>query len=352
MSWKMLKSIRSPKAHLSAINGNLVFSPRAKRADEHLLRRIVSAYLLATEAPLPAGGMWQGIFEQKQLDIHDVMLGGNIRAISRIFQNPGQNNLLFGIDPLTKVLTDGLGDATNVSSYVERCRDGLIRLCDALGATRVHNVEASAEKPYLGIEERLERIDRVLGFKLDFPNPFSREFGIQSSRGVVTWKGPDSVYQAWRCCRLAPAGNILEIGGGIGRAAYYAHRLHSNQYTIIDLPLSNAIQAYYIGLVVGQDKIRLFGEDEREDAPIHILPPQAFFASETSYDCIFNSNSITEMGADTIDQYWNHISKRTKVFLSINHEANPRRVWDIVGGVADRFPAWMRDGYVEEIVRF
>ena len=80
-----------------------------------------------------------------------------------------------------------------------------------------------------------------------------------------------------------------------------------------------------------------------------------------AYDCGFdvtlNVDSITEMDAQHAINYIREISRRSRMFLSINHEANPFSVRDLLSKCSIqartlRYPYWLRKGYLEEIVFF
>ncbi|OWK18514.1 hypothetical protein AJ88_06140 [Mesorhizobium amorphae CCBAU 01583] len=66
-----------------------------------------------------------------------------------------------------------------------------------------------------------------MGGELSFPNPFPNEFGIVSKRGVASYRAINSLYQAILLKRYAagmPSPSVLDIGGGLGRTAYYARK--------------------------------------------------------------------------------------------------------------------------------
>ena len=74
------------------------------------------------------------------------------------------------------------------------------------------------------------------------------------------------------------------------------------------------------------------------------------------YDLIVNVDSLTEMDFSTAKGYWQKIKASTNLFLSINHEANPFRVQDLMAEDSldldvSRGLYWMRRGYVEEVIQ-
>src|SRR5205823_4579304 len=170
----------------------------------------------------------------------------------------------------------------------------------------------------------LKLIDRSLGFKVPVPNPFPEEYGLISERGIISYRVPQALYQAWRISRLVrdiKNPRVLEIGGGLGRTAYYARQFGIRDYTIVDIPVSSLAQGYFLGRVLGGDGVALFGEPLSGDR-VKLMPPALFLDGTESYDLVINVDSLTEIGRAAAEQYWAAIRARSGVFLSINHEAN------------------------------
>jgi hypothetical protein len=134
-------------------------------------------------------------------------------------------------------------------------------------------------------------------------------------------------------------------------------------YTIVDLPITAAAAAYFLGRVIGGEHLAFYGEERvrttflpgRRSKSISILPTQAFFEGDERFDLAVNVDSFTEMALPTASRYWRELEQRAAMICSINHEANHFTVKDLYGhgrlGDVQRVPCWMRRGYVEEIVR-
>jgi hypothetical protein len=135
-------------------------------------------------------------------------------------------------------------------------------------------------------------------------------------------------------------------------------------YSIVDLPLMNALQAYFLGEVYGAEALQLFGEEDT-GAPIRILPPQALTGQEPiAADVVFNQDSMPELNEKAAREYLAWMQDHVRgLFLSNNQEATTP-----VDGVAQlvvaelaaefsgltriaRRPSWVRRGYVEEVYR-
>jgi hypothetical protein len=192
------------------------------------------------------------------------------------------------------------------------------------------------------------------------PNPFPRECGCASSRGVISYRVPQALYQAWRIRQLVagiPRPRVLEIGGGLGRTAFYARQFGITDYTIIDIPISSLAQGNFLGRVLGEEDISLYGEAEASTRQIKLLPPAAFLDRADRYDVVLNVDSLTEIGIVAARQYCSAIRNKADVFLSINHEANSFTVAGLIkegGGAVEysRTPYWLRRGYIEEVGSF
>ena len=228
----------------------------------------------------------------------------------------------------------------------------MLELGRAVGLRRLrHHDQVEPELP--DIDELLGKLDRLFGFSIEFPNPFPNEPGLATARGILSYRGPPALYQAWRIRQLAGSRSnprVVEIGGGLGRTAYYARRFGITDYTIVDIPMTLVAQANFLGRTLGEDSVALYGEASRDAARVKLLPPAAFFASRRQYDVALNVDSMTEMARDTAQAYCDAIDARATTFLSINHEGLGFTVADLMpGGMFQRSPYWMRPGYVEEL---
>lgn len=75
------------------------------------------------------------------------------------------------------------------------------------------------------------------------------------------------------------------------------------------------------------------------------------------WDLALNADSLTEMGRKIARRYLDHVAAATDRFLSINHEVNEYTVNDLLAEMKavhyrERFPYWLRRGYVEETAHF
>jgi hypothetical protein len=324
--------------------------------DERLIDRLIQSYSLRRENP---SGQWSDIFLDRHADISEAFAGKDRPRIEQILRNPAGSDIFFGFDSTAKSLRLG-GQRIEDRRSPGLALDALAALAEALGT---RNMELP-ENYYiwrvsrLHADELLDQIDRAVGFRIPVPNPFPAEYGLISGRGIVSYRVPQALYQAWRISKLVegvPNPKILEIGGGLGRTAFYARQFGIRNYTIIDIPVSSLAQGYFLGRTLGDEAVSLFGENAAENK-IKIMPPGFFIDGTERYDLVVNVDSLTEIGRAAADQYWSAIRSRAGKFLSINHEANEFTVAQLIREAkpirTSRMPCWMRRGFVEEVVEF
>jgi hypothetical protein len=347
----------------AAIEASVGISAGQITNDCDLVARVVAAYRNSIEGEGAAGqSMWCGFFEQYHKDIHETFLFGDLKQAAAILQNPTTNDLMFGFDVMTTATPDGK-DAELLQLGTEWVKDHLIRLAEAIGAIRLDNPEtydyaAACAYP---TEDVLAALDAVHGAAIVFPNPYPGEVGLATARGIASFRAVHALYQAWRIKELVgdvASARVLEIGAGLGRNALYARALGITDYTIIDLPMTRAAQAYFLGRTLGAESILLAGETAADPTMrVKILPPSQFHSEPATYDLVVNVDSLTEMDRDIALAYIQRIQQVTTRFLSINHEVNAFTVRELLAGdpavaTYSRHPAWLRRGYVEELFTF
>ena len=287
--------------------------------DTEIVARIIATYRasIATR-PGPKGSFWESTFAGMKQDVHDALVTDDFKTAQMLLRDPGKTDLFYGFDALARSLPDAVSNPGGISATIYTL---LLLLLEALGARRLWNPEASkATAPLPDVEMLLGSLDLVLGFRIEFPNPFADEVGLATSRGVASYRAIEAIHQAWRIISLVKGNveaRVAEIGAGMGRTALYANQLGLRDYTIVDLPMSAVAQANFLGRALGANEVCLFGEDRRG---IRILPPAAFLDASDHYDLVVNVDSLTEMAHDTALAYCQAINARSGMFLSINHE--------------------------------
>ena len=340
--------------------------------DASIVSRAVAAYRRDDNEDLSKpSSMWEHIFNARHIPIHKTLTGNDDQAIQRLFRRPSDSDLFYGFDGLVADFVNAMRAASKEArtNYAKVPHDHLLRAAELMGALPYENRDgwfvdpSTLQRGFMATDHVIDALDAYFGVPLEFKNPFADEYGTQTKRGVISLMVPQALYHAWRGRELVKGiarPRILEIGGGLGRAAYFAWQMGIKDYTIIDLPLSGLSQANFLMRVIGEENVVLQGEDAAaSSAKIKLLKPSAFLEGELSrYDLIINANSMTEMSRETAERYWNRIRKATSRFLSINHESNPFTVREIAEAHAEyvkasqRHTYGMRKSYAEELFEF
>jgi hypothetical protein len=327
--------------------------------DGRIIDRVVASYLKRAEMP---SGQWADIYLERHRDIHEALLSGNRPRIEELLRRPISSDLMYGFDSMAKTLRRG-GQRIEDRHAAALTLDALASLAEAIGARRLENPERYKWRARaIAVHEIVNQIERSFGFEIPVPNFFPSEYGLISPRGVISYRVPQAIWQAWRITQLVRGiqrPKVLEIGGGLGRTAFYARKFGITDYTIIDIPISSLAQGYFLGRSLGERAVTLHGEIAAGDSSdsIKIMSPKDFLEGSERYDLVVNVDSLT--GIDRVDakRYFLAIQARADKFLSVNHESNEFTVADLIresGAVvhASRDPCWMRRGYLEEVVEF
>jgi hypothetical protein len=333
------------------------FNPSA-----HFINRLRCAYKLAMNLQGQSESssvLWDQIIPEKQKSIHCALTSSDEDTRS-LLQSMLTHDLYFGVDNLCLSLWGTYSPSHSIDL------GQLIKLSEAIGAINFYNPAGGSKYPQknkpsdvLTVEDFLLRIDKVIGYEPIFPDPFSCEYGLLSSRGAIADRALQAIYQANKIKQLLVllAGRkVMEIGGGMGRTAYYLYAAGVRDITAIDIPLGMVRQACFLAGSLGEDKVWFFGEpiscvNTEMAPPIKIIPAGSLSFNEASYDIIFNSDSLTEMSKLDASVYVDWAKKNSRCFFSINHEANDFRVADLYSSlIRSTYP--LREGYVEEVAFF
>ncbi len=326
--------------------------------DKELINRIIVAYQGVNQTDL-GKSMWNLFFTTYHQPVHQALIDGNAKTVTEILRKPEISDLFYGFDILTKSFQGVFRKKRAREAYAKACLDGLVRFAESVGAVSMDNPADIQKKMSWKTENVLSELDKVC-MPFSMPNPFANEHGLGSSRGVISYRVPQALYQAWRIKQLVGGiknPRILEIGAGLGRTAFYAHELGIKDYTIVDLPITTVAQAYFLGRTLGEGNICLDGEQFDDDQNrVKIVVPETYLAESKTYDLVLNVDSLTEMDFSVAQAYWDKIKISTNTFLSINHEAHKFRVRDLLvedlhSLIVHRGVYWMREGYAEELIR-
>jgi len=370
----------------------------------NLIDRICKSYKYSVDNGhdnINVDSMWGHWIRPKYKDVLNSCYNNEIENTHYNILHPDKSYLCFGFEN-NHCTFDSFENLIEHRNSIKTC---LIKLCTSLGLLRLFNPEGG-ESPNLyninfDIETLLLQLDEYFGFKIDFPNIFEvdeifnwlfyinyypdledsgiktkeqaeyhynnygkkegrkangHEKGIYTSRGLMTDRCVHALHFLSRIKETLKNNivnsTILEIGGGLGRNAYYAKKLGVKKYIIIDIPSSYISSSYYLGKTLGEENISLLGENTNNY--LHISPPENY-NHFSNIDLIVQFDGLTEMGRDNSEKYINSFIKLSPLFLSINHEANKYTVNDLYHKNTNitciyRFQSWYRNGYIEELL--
>ena len=355
-----------PKAALSAVADG---DPE----DGVLIRRIIEAYQSATgESPAGRTSFWDDMTTGIKGDIHESLISGDEEKLREQLRYPDTNRLFWGFDAICKSTPETPEPHELVlrrlnsrkrweELYLRWIYDELISLAAVLGIQKLQYPEVDWNERIgtltfpKDIDWLLDAMAATLGFNLQFPNPFPNEQGLASSRGVISMRALQSLYQAYRIAAIVKgsgAARVLEIGAGLGRTAYFCWEMGIRDYTIIDIPMTNVAQSYFLGRTIGESNIAMKLEEAGPEK-IKILPEYALSATGP-FDLVLNADSLAGMDLQTQHKYYAYIKENSTCFLSIDHEENPHTVRELTTGCGfvRRMTCPLRRGYLEEEVYF
>jgi hypothetical protein len=251
--------------------------------------------------------------------------------------------------------------------------DMLVSLAEAVGVVPVENPEQGDTGLAFeaGLGELLAGLERELGFRLDFPD-IGAPSGLAVEGRLITPDTPEQIYAAVRldqaiCLHLdqpshrANFPQVVEIGGGYGGMCYWflQRRPAVLPYTIVDLPIVNVIQGYFLASALGAERVSFHGEPPTQ---VNIVPNFALQEVESPFAVLVNKDSMPEMPHTTMVEYlqWGALNC-DGLFYSYNQEVTAEFRGEAQGvvhkAVAEtgcferlrRDESWVRHGYVEEI---
>lgn len=344
----------------------LAISSTKVNSSDEFVKRLAAAYITSVDdfyaylnIPVQEVSDWEKRFLLNKADIHTIIYKEqNLEKLKELLSNPYHSELWRGFEMPTKSIRWDNKTRDELDQIGWKNFDKLYRTAEAMNAERLWNPENGVPKQIPTTDVLIKKIEKKLGVELKFPFPYPNMFGLKSYRGILGYRTIWGLYCAWLISQYKPQ-SVLEIGAGLGWIAYHASKFNVKEYYIIDIPLTALASSHFLGLTRGEKNIILYGEENNTKTPdthYTILPPHAFPENKT-FDLIINVDSMTEMGKEAAENYIKQIKRTTKRFISINHEANPFTVAELLEKDSDvknysRKPFWVRTGYVEEIFEF
>ena len=253
-------------------------------------------------------------------------------------------------------------------------KDKLVSLAETVAARTVENPEQGAwgVAIYTSGTELVASIERAIGIEFRPPPIDGGLVKLATAQGSYHERDLYALCTAWTLGQnLGRNAITCEIGGGVGKAAYWATRLRtepppagSPAYTIIDLPHIGVTQGYHL-LRAGL-RVQLYGEKPEGPIDVELLPPGARdLIDDSRFEVVLNQDSFPELDrADVLDYLAWMRSASAKWFYSVNHENRPPaptpterpqlsvpELCAAAGGFTRvlRSPYWLRRGYVAEL---
>jgi len=296
----------------------------AQGADNLKIERISKAYQVwksiqgKSRPEYQVSREWLPIYSQYMNNISQALLNGDIPNLKKMYENFFRDPLSTGLhglgfDMVEKYMSpDSIPTEIDLQTFlkfvVEYANNFLLNHKDV-------PVKA-LERPPVG---------NPYGYTLDNIEVFvGAEYHFSYARKIGT------LLKGIQCP------TVMELGGGFGGMAYYLLRDYPNiKYIGIDLPENSALQAYYLMSYYPDLNIKLYGEENINgdaDYDVLIMPNFAIESlSPNSVNLSFNSYSLAEMSAESVNNYVSHICQLTKNFiLHLNHV-----YWEIS---SDNFP--------------
>ena len=350
--------------------------PNACGSDDiAICARLLDAYSRAAAYELdnippenrPNDAVWQRLKIEAHGEGYRLLASNDAAGLADYLKNGLRTTLCFGLGP-----GPGMFQATSgMISGMDR-RDPLLLLVDRLAAAGVAIGALACENPeqgrygeniHVGVAELADAIQRKLRFPISRPKVMGL-FGIAHDSGVIDLRVPDDAYCTHRLriiCDDIATTQFMEIGGGFGGMALFALRAGASRWPIVDLPIMNVVQGYFLIKCLGGNAVRLFGEDNSA-AAVEVLPYWEFFDRTRHYTVVFNRDSLPEIQRDRVEEYLAEIETRGANLLSINQEAGASagrtglaqlNLHQIIADrgkleCRSRHPYWIRRGWVEE----
>ena len=212
--------------------------------------------------------------------------------------------------------------------------DRLVSLAEIVGVLRMENPEQGrwGENLYEAPDELVAKLESALGIGITVPAVEGCLFTLETKSGRLHFRDITALYAAWRIRAITnhlEGAAICEIGGGVGRVAYYCSKFGIGNFAIFDLPLVNVLQGYFLIRALPGANVVLYGEDMPADGrAIRVLPGWAFQeVPSKTFDLVLNQDSFPEIERSTVREYLREIGRTTRSALP---EHQPR------GRVADR----------------
>jgi len=320
--------------------------------------------------------IWQNFIVKNHDELIEATLSDNDEKAIELLNNQFENKLSLGFE------------ITNIESFITPAikkslhmfyLSTMLDFAEYLGIIPVENFEQRVYGEYLlkDPDEIIDLIEKKIDLKIEFPKFKKGIYSIHTQRGNFTNRDFYYLYLALKIkelCADKKSPRICEIGGGIGYLAYYLDAVGIKDITIVDIPTTSNVSAYFLMKNLPEREF-LFDEEALclDPEKIKLMVPEFFDQiSENSFDLILNCDSFPEINQDIVLSYLNKIPNIADIFYSVNQEAKAT-MWDLDDAYQNSVPEliqsinknknkkyfqrvsrnlfWLRRGYVEELYK-
>jgi hypothetical protein len=336
--------------------------------DLALCKRLIDAYELAQIDASPTEGMWShDIFRSRHRDVARALKRRDAAALAECLAAMFRSDIVLGTG-----MAQGSVGLTTVARLSRRTStifalNRLVALAESQGVAAYHHSPQGLAGAFVdGLDALIAKTEAAVGVGLDFPH-VGAAYGISEAGRLFTQDSPEQIYAATRLRdaiqrhpfeRERPL-RLVEIGAGYGAMVYWLTQMLDLNYVIIDLPIMNVVQGYFLSRAMGHSEVALHGEPPRK---MTLLPTHACSLVTQPFDVLANKDSMPEIPADALLDYLSWARDGCSgIFYSYNQEfqvpyaGTPQNlVSEMVSQVGgfervSRELSWLRRGYVEEL---
>jgi SAM-dependent methyltransferase len=239
-----------------------ILDERGRHALLHPVRKVPRLVVAPVAAPRPdlaeraiaawgAAGEGDGV-PGFQRTFGEALSRGDVAAVAADLGALGQAELAQGLLGGARQHARAAKDPVFAYRRAQRTYDALLSLAEIGGALRFENPDNGrwAENSLIPAARLAAMIGEALGIAIDPPPQIGGYLGIAAGGSrVLHLRMIEALHSAWRARQLAPGdgARLIELGGGVGLTACYAHRLGVRDHAIVDAPVLHAVQAYVLG---------------------------------------------------------------------------------------------------------
>ena len=274
------------------------------KEDIEISKRLANAYHAAQRYEIchivpeerPNDGVWEMSKHEFHGELLDALEKRSYIDIAEICTNALRHRVSHGLGSgaqtftaLTDLSRGGGRDAHSLLLV-----DRLAALAEAFGILPLENPEQGCygENVKYDVFNLIEKIESFVGYSVGRPRVMGAYGMPLRDLEVVDFRVPDDVYCTHRLRQILKqfdgtpndtrgkiCRRVVEIGGGFGGMALFAARAGLKPYSIVDLPLINVLQGYFLIKCLGAEAVRLYGEEGLVDA-INVMPWWYFYEGE------------------------------------------------------------------------